>query len=256
MNRHLQRLSLALAAAFVSFAVHGQAANPLLDRAAVENIVKEYLLKNPALIRDAMAVLQAQEEAEREQLVAGALKSFRAELEAETDAPVGGNPKGDVTVVEFYDYNCGYCKKVAPVLTALLKRDAGVRVIYKEYPILSPQSMVAAKAALAAQRQGKFVAMHEALMLAPNSDEATVKALSVQIGLDHDRLQKDMQDPLLERAIRRNHGQAGAMNINGTPAFVIGERLIPGAASLEQLLDLVKTERDRQLSAALPPKKD
>ena len=256
MNRHLQRLSLALAAACVSFAVHGQAANPLLDRAAVENIVKEYLLKNPALIRDAMAALQAQEEAEREQLVAGALKSFRAELDAETDAPVGGNPKGDVTVVEFYDYNCGYCKKVAPVLTALLKRDPGVRVIYKEYPILSPQSMVAAKAALAAQRQGKFVAMHEALMLAPGTDEATVKALSVQIGLDHDRLQKDMQDPLLERAIRRNHGQAGAMNINGTPAFIIGERLIPGAASLEQLLDLVKIERDRQLSAALPLKKD
>ena len=150
------------------------------QRQAMEDVVRDYLLKNPAVIRDAMQALQVQEEKEKQARAAGALKTHRTDLLSDPTSPVGGNPVGDITVVEFFDYNCGYCKKAAPALKTLMAKDANVRVVYKEFAILGPQSVAAAKAALAAQRQGKYVEFHQGLMAAEQADDA-----SVQLWLPH-----------------------------------------------------------------------
>jgi protein-disulfide isomerase len=212
-------------------------------RGQIEAVVKSYLLKNPEIIRDASAVLAAREEAQKAEAVAKALAGSRDALERDPGSPVGGNPQGDVTVVEFFDYNCGYCKQVAPAVRALIKADANVRVVYKEFAILGPTSLIGAKAALAALRQGKYVAFHEALFELPEISDATLKDLSGRLGLDHARMTRDMQDPAIVAQIARDHELARSLDINGTPSFVIGNRLVPGAIDTQTMQQIVEAER-------------
>ena len=219
------------------------------QRKAFEGVIRDYLLKNPAIIREAMQVLQQREEAEKQALAARALKEHRAELLHDASSPVGGNPKGDVTIVEFFDYNCGYCKKVAPTVSALLKQDPNIRIVYKEFAILGPQSLIAARAALAAKRQGKYHEFHTALMSAAQLDAGSIAALSKRLGLDQDKWLKDMEDPAITGMIQRNYQLANVLGINGTPAFIIGDQLIPGAVGLDTLTEMVKTERAKRKSS-------
>lgn len=212
-------------------------------RRAFEGVVRDYLLKNPAVIREAMQVLQAREEAEKQAAASQAMKQYRAELLQNADSPVGGNPKGDITIVEFFDYNCGYCKRVAPTVAAVLRNDPNVRVVYKEFAILGPQSIVAARAALAAKRQGKYHEFHVALMSAEQADENSVAATARALGLDYAQLVKDMADPAIEEQLERNYRLATAIGINGTPAFVIGDRLVPGAVDEAAMMEIIATER-------------
>ncbi|CAN0273651.1 unnamed protein product, partial [Discosporangium mesarthrocarpum] len=218
-------------------------------RSAFEGVVRDYLLKNPAIIREAMQVLQAQEEAEKQAAAAQALKQYRAELLQNADSPVGGNPKGDITVVEFFDYNCGYCKRVAPTVAAVLQNDPNVRVVYKEFAILGPQSLVAARAALAAKRQGKYHEFHNALMSAEQADENAVVATARALGLDYAKLVKDMEDPAITEQLERNYRLATAIGINGTPAFVIGDRLVPGAVDERAMMEIIADERAKMKAA-------
>lgn len=213
------------------------------SREQIERIVKEYLLKNPEIIRQAGEVLAAREEAAKQAVLAKALAANRAALERDAGSPVGGNPKGDVTVVEFFDYNCGFCKRVAPSVKALIDADKNVRVVYKEFPILGPTSLLGAKAALAAKRQGKYVAFHEALFELPEISDATIKELSARLGLDHVRLVNDMGDALILRQIETDSALARSLDINGTPGFVIGERLLPGAVETAVLQQVVSEQR-------------
>jgi protein-disulfide isomerase len=178
-----------------------------------------------------------------------ALTDQRDALEKDPLAPVAGNPRGDVTVVEFFDYSCGYCKRVAPALEALKAADPNVRVVYKEFPILGPGSVFAARAALAAHRQGKYEPLHRALMQADALDEAVVRRLAAEVGLDVARLEKDMEAPEVMQALQGNQQLAAALDIGGTPAFVIGERLVPGAVGAEALQALVNQERERRKGA-------
>ena len=216
------------------------------QRKAFEGVIRDYLLKNPAIIREAMQALQQREEEEKQAKATRALKEYSAELYHDASSPVGGNPKGDVTIVEFFDYNCGYCKRVAPTISALLKQDPNIRIVYKEFAILGPQSLIAARAALAAQRQGKYHEFHNALMSAAKLDAGSIAALSTRLGLDQDKWLKDMEDPEIARMIRRNSQLANVLGINGTPAFIIGERLIPGAVDLDALTEIVKSERAKR----------
>lgn len=213
------------------------------SREQIERIVKEYLLKNPEIIRQASEVLAAREEATKQAAVAKALAANRAALERDTGSPVGGNPKGDVTVVEFFDYNCGFCKRAALNVKALIDADKNVRVVYKEFPILVPSSMPGAKAALAAKRQGKYVAFHEALFELPEISDATIKALSSRLGMDHARLVKDMGDASTLKQIEKDSALARSLDINGTPGFVIGGRLLPGAVETAVLQQVVSEQR-------------
>lgn len=218
-------------------------------RRAFEGVVRDYLLKNPAVIREAMQVLQAREEAEKQAAASLAMKRFRSELLQDANSPVGGNPKGDITIVEFFDYNCGYCKRVTPTVAAVLRNDPNVRVVYKEFAILGRQSVVAARAALAAKRQGKYHEFHVALMSAEQADENSVAATARALGLDYAQLVKDMGDPAIEEQLERNYRLATAIGINGTPAFVIGDRLVPGAVDEAAMMEIIATERAKMKAA-------
>jgi protein-disulfide isomerase len=168
----------------------------------------------------------------------------------DASSPVGGNPAGDVTIVEFFDYNCSYCKRVAPTVKALIKSDPNIRVVYKEFAILGPPSVLAAKAALAAQRQGKYVPFHGALMSSGRATDSTIAALAKNLGMDYGKLLKDMKDPAISKTLQRTYRLAGLLGINGTPAFIIGNQLVPGAISADALARMVRAERARLKAAS------
>ncbi len=212
------------------------------QRKAFEGEIKDYLLKNPIIIREAIQALQAQEEAAKQAQAAAALKTHKDQLFYDKTSPVAGNPKGDITVVEFFDYNCGYCKRVTPTLKAVMEKDPNLRVVYKEFAILGPQSITAARAALAAQKQGKYKEFHEGLMMG-QSDENSIAALTNLLGMDYSKLRKDMADPKIQQVLQKNYQLATTLGINGTPAFVIGERLVPGAIGEAALTQIIREER-------------
>ena len=153
---------------------------------------------------------------------------------------------GDVTVVEFYDLRCPYCRRMLPVIHALLEHDHQVRWVYKDIPILGPASIVGARAVLAAQRQGQYEAMREAMMTGtPEITPDIVRAAAEHIGLDWARLQRDMDDPAIKARIDRNVELARKLDIQGTPAYVIGGRMLPGAVDLAELQGAVTAARVR-----------
>ena len=229
-----------------------QAVTPA-QRSAFEGIIRDYLLENPAIIREAMQLLQQREEAEKQALAARAVKERQDELLRDASSPVGGNPDGDITIVEFFDYNCGYCKRVVPSVAETLANDPNVRVVYKELAILGQESVFAARAALAARRQGKYLAFHEALMTAERADDQAVVALSKRLGLDQAKLLEDMRDPEITKILESNYQLANALGINGTPAFVIGERMIPGAMDAAGLAEIIAQERAKKKAAVEKP---
>ena len=245
-------MALAGAAMVHPGVVHAQKETATLSaqqRSAMEAVIRDYLLKNPAIIRDAMMALQAKDALQREASTRQALQKHRIELLNDVDSPVGGNPHGDITVVEFFDYNCGYCKKASGGLKELAARDPNVRIVYKEFPILSQESTTAAKAALAARRHGKYEEFHYGLMAAEKTDDAAIQTLATKLGLDYSSLNKDMADQKWDAQLARNHQLANALGISGTPAFIIGDSLIPGAVDAEKLISLVNAERARLSSA-------
>lgn len=213
---------------------------------AFENRVRNYILRNPEVIVEAMQRLQTRQRADEEAEAQGVLKSRADELLRDPDSPVGGNVSGDVTLVEFFDYNCPYCRRVAPVMAEAEKADKNLRIVYKEIPILGPNSVFAAKAALAAQRQGKYGEFHKALMTASGvADETRVLSIASRIGLDIGRLQKDMQDGAIQAAIDKNLALAQALRINGTPSFVVGETILRGATDLDALQSMIRKAREK-----------
>lgn len=211
-------------------------------RTATERVVREYLMAHPEVIRDALAELERREAAADAAAKRRAIADHRDELVADSTSPVLGNPEGDVTVVEFFDYRCGYCRRVEPAVEALLQKDSKVRLVLKELPILGRESWLAAKAALAAKNQGRYGDFHSALLKAESLDEAAIDAIAVAMGLDMEKFRADFQkgEP---GVIEANHRLASALGINGTPAFVIGNQLLPGAADEATLAAQVNAAR-------------
>jgi protein-disulfide isomerase len=212
--------------------------------------VRAYLLAHPEVIMEAVQILQQRQQAARADLVKGVIAARARELFHDPAAPEGGNPAGDVTLVEFFDYNCPYCRSVAPTLVELRGADPGLRLVYKEFPILGPGSEAAARAALAAERQGKYQALHDALMQAREKlVEADVFGAAQAVGLDLDQLKRDMADPAIEAAIARNRALAAALGIDGTPGFVIADRVVPGALDRPTLEGLIAVARGKAKTA-------
>jgi len=212
-----------------------------------EQRVREYLLKNPEVIMEALQILQQRQRAAEAENLKRTIAERREEILNDPVAPVGGNPSGDVTVVEFFDYNCPYCRRVAPTVTELEEADPDLRLVYKEFPILGPGSQFAARAALASRRQGKYVPFHNALMQATEQvTEETVMAIARDVGLDTEQLTADMQDPAIQDAIARNLQLANELRITGTPSFIIGEEVVPGAVDLRTLQSLIARARRGQ----------
>ena len=213
------------------------------QRAEIIAILRDAMKQDPSILRDAIGALQADEGAVERATARAALDGMRDLLVSAAD-PVLGNPQGDVTIVEFFDARCGYCKRLEPVMDKLLTQDRGIRLVLKDLPILGPASVVASKAMLAAQRQNGYEKMREAVMkLPPDMPIAKIQAEAERLGLNWARLHKDMDDPEIQKRIDDNLKLAQALNIQGTPAMVIGREIIPGAVGLEELRKAVAQAR-------------
>ena len=209
--------------------------------------VRAYLLKNPEVIVDAMKGLQARQRAAQLGDAQTILESRADEVFRDPESPVGGNRNGDVTLVEFFDYNCPYCRRVAPAMLGAEAADPQLRIVYKEFPILGPDSVFAARAALAARKQDRYVAFHKALMKVNGRvDEDTAMRVAAEVGLDTDRLRADMQAPAIGAAIDRNLQLARALRITGTPSFAIGDQIIRGLRDLKTLQASIERARQRR----------
>lgn len=220
------------------------AQNSAAGKAEIERIVRDYLLRNPEIIVEAFDAYKKKQATAEQAAVTAALKARKAEIENDPDSPVGGNPSGDVTLVEFFDYRCGVCKRVHPVVAALIKSDSKIRRVYKEWPILGPNSVYAARAAMASRKQGKYLAFHDAMMASGTKlTPQAVLVIAKNVGLDTDRLTRDMKDRGITDAFNRNFKLAEALRINGTPSFVIGDTLIRGARDLDTMRKLVAEAR-------------
>jgi protein-disulfide isomerase len=219
------------------------------SRADLEQVVHDYLLKNPGIILEAMQKYQ-DDQAEREtDTIRRAVKDNATELFHEPQPIVAGNPNGDITMVEFFDYRCPYCKKVRDELVKLINEDGKIRLVLKEWPILSregPESEMAARAAIAANEQGKYWPFHLALLGSDDLSEAAIFSIAKQVGIDVERLKKDMSDPKIQRRLERNMKLADAMQVKATPTFIIGTEPASGAYPVDKLKEMVAAARRKQ----------
>jgi protein-disulfide isomerase len=214
------------------------------QRTEMVEILRQALKSDPSILRDALAALQEDQARQQASAQSAAIEQNRAALFGEAADPVKGNPRGDVTFVEFFDARCGYCKQLHPALSALLQKDGNVRVIMKDLPILGPQSVVAARALLAAQRQGKYAEYQDALMrLRGEPTDPALRVEAEKLGIDWARLRRDMEDPAIMRRLEANLALAQRLSIEGTPALVVGRTLVPGAVDLAALEKLVAEAR-------------
>jgi protein-disulfide isomerase len=206
------------------------------DRAGLDQAIHDYLMAHPEVVLDALKAAQQQADAQAAEQSRRVISTKQNELVDSPDDLVQGNPKGDVTLVEFFDYRCPYCKQVEPSLDALLKDDSKLRIVYKEFPILGEASVFATHVALGAKKQGKYAAFHRAMMATKGdiSDE-TVLNVATSLGLDMSKVKADMSASEIDKLIDRNYALADALNIQGTPALIIGDTLIPGAVDLDTL---------------------
>ncbi|WP_044334019.1 DsbA family protein [Sphingomonas hengshuiensis] len=208
--------------------------------------IRAYLLEHPEVLPEAMERLQARENERAQKAQADAQKGVgqhRAAVEKPYAGAFAGNPKGDVTVVAFLDYACGYCRASLPGIAELIAKDPGVRIVYREYPVLGPESVVAARWALAAAEQGKFRAFHEALYAAGSPSNEAIVAAAAKAGLDTTLAQKAVGSRAVEGEIVANHKLGEQLAMTGTPSWVIGGKLLYGARDYQGLADAVALAR-------------
>lgn len=214
------------------------------QRQEIIAIIRDALRTDTSLLRDAITALQEEEERAKSSATTGAITDLQQALVRTPGDPVAGNPNGDVTVVEFYDIRCPYCRRMVPIVNELIRRDPNVRVVFKDFPILGPASTLGARALLAAHKQGGYVKMYQALMTgSPALDEASLRAAAGRSGLDWERLQRDMGDPEIQGRINANLTLGRQLNIQGTPAYVVGSQMLPGAVDLATLTAAVASAR-------------
>lgn len=216
------------------------------QRAEIITILREALAADPSILRDAIEALQRDETQKEQAATRAAITDMREALVHKEGDPIGGNPDGDVTLVEFYDARCPFCRGMLPVEAELLRRDPNIRVVFKDIPILGPGSRIAARAVLAAQRQDGYKKLHDALMSGtPDIDTEVVRKAALKIGLDWTRLQHDMADPEIQNRIDANLKMAHALHIDGTPTYIIGNQVLSGAVELADLQNAVAAARKK-----------
>jgi protein-disulfide isomerase len=211
------------------------------DRARVEQMMRDYLTKNPEILVEMTNELDKRQAAEQSGQEQKAISQNADAIFRSPVSHVAGNPNGDVSVVEFFDYNCPYCRQSLPVVLKLINDDAKVRLVLKELPILSADSVAAAKLALAANKQGKYFEMHQKLFAEPGkADKEKALRVAKELGLDVDKLQKDADDPEIKKALDEAKDLAQKLNLQGTPLYLIGDRVVAGAP--DDLFDQLKTK--------------
>lgn len=215
-----------------------------LSEDEIKTLVLDTIRENPEIVMEALQLLELQQQ----EAQAAAAQAFLAEqqelLQADPNAPVIGNPDGDVTIVQFFDYNCRFCQAAKPELDALLAADPNVRVVMREWPVLGEGSVFAARAALAAREQGLYEPFHDALMTAEGSmQEQSVMRVAANVGLDIDQLRRDMDAPEIAEHLQMSSDLSRALGFTGTPSFVIGDLLAPGMIRTDQMATLVEAAR-------------
>lgn len=214
------------------------------QRQTIEAIIHDYLLSHPEVLVEALTKAEQKLRLAARRDAKEALATHRRQVFDDPATPVGGNPDGSATIVEFFDYSCPYCKAVEPSLERLLARDHGLRFIYKEFPVLGPESVVAARAALAANRQGRYAAFHDAMMAVKGPfDDDRIYSVASSVGIDLARLKHDMASPQVAAELKANLALAAALGVHGTPTFIIGGKIVPGAIDLASLKHLIAAAR-------------
>lgn len=226
----------------VGFSMAQDAAIAPKQKAAFEKLIRDYLVSNPKVMQEIINSWQNfqrqnQQSVERQRIdnmrtavVANKTEVFKSKFDFST-----GNPKASVTMVEFFDYNCGFCKRSLPDILTLLKTDKDLRLVVKEFPILGAGSIYASRAAIASKKQGKYWEFHIKLMSTRGINAAQIERIAKEIGIDFEKLKKDMQAPEVTQEIEANLKLARSIGINGTPAFIIADRPVPGAVGIDIL---------------------
>lgn len=247
MLRHLPATFAA-----ITFALSASAATAAsLSKSDVESIVKKYIQDNPEVVVDSLKAYQMKKAEEAQKNAKKAI--VEKEKELRSGSPVFGNPKGNVTIVEFYDFHCGYCKKMLPVITDLVKSDPEVRIVMKDFPILSADSAVAAKASIAFYKLNpkKYMDFYAAMMGAQGGyTQDSVGEIAKKFDVSPEKLKKEMESKATEEQLNKNQALARDLNISGTPAFILGSELLPGAVSLEDLKARVEAARKGKASSS------
>ena len=245
------RLIAAAFAALLAVAVpqlsHAQSFSTA-QRGAIEKIVREYLISHPEVLQEAMAELEKRQTVAQAEKSKAAVKEHAKALFSSPKQVTLGNPKGDVTFVEFFDYNCGYCKRAMSDMLTLLKDDANLKVVLKEFPVLGPGSVEAAQVAVAVHMQDptgkKYLEFHQKLLGGRgHADKARALAVAKEIGIDMARLEKDMNGPEVKTTLQEDFKLAEALGLNGTPSYVVGENVVVGAIGLAGLREKINTAR-------------
>jgi protein-disulfide isomerase len=246
---------LAFTTAFSGSALAQAQSSPVLsdmseaDRAALRTEIRAYLLENPEVLMEAIQILEARRAEDARRNDSELIAAHRGPLFDDPGSWVGGNPDGDVTLVEFADYQCGYCKRAHPELKELLERDTNVRFIVKEFPVLGPNSVTAARIATAALDidPSKYGALHDALMTFEGTlSEDTAYQIAAHVGYDVSKLKERAGSADIEARIADNYALANAMGLRGTPSFVLSDRIIRGYVPLDELLAAVEEVRTAQ----------
>ena len=221
------------------------------ERAKIEAVVHQYLLQKPEVLVEALQILQQRQYQEAEKTVKStqaSANSFAKALFNQNGDPLAGNPQGKVTVVEFFDYQCPHCLDMAPVIESIIKSNPDVRIVFKDFPIRGPMSETAAKAALAANLQGKYYQLNHALLTSKQQPltEAIIFTIAQNVGLDVNKLKTDMNSPAIAKQLQANLKLAQDLKLFGTPAIFVGQtsangniKYAPGQLNQKQLQDLI-----------------
>jgi protein-disulfide isomerase len=247
--RFLTRLALAagLIVTLGAFSGHAQSISDA-QRSDIEKIIREYLIAHPEVLQEAMAELEKKQAADEAAKNQAAVKDNAETIFNSSRQVVAGNPQGDVTFVEFFDYNCGYCKRAMDDMFAMMKADPKLKIVLKEFPVLGPGSVEAARVAVAVRMQDKtgkkYIEFHQKLLGGRGqADKARAVAVAKEIGLDMARLEKDLTSDEVRVTLEESLKLAEKLGLNGTPSYVIGSNVVVGAVGLDKLKESVSTAR-------------
>ncbi len=214
------------------------------QRQQIIDIVRQALKSDPSILRDALTAFQADEDARAAAAAQTRIAANRDALFHKPGDPAAGDPSGDVTLVEFYDPRCPYCRRMLPAIESMVAHDPHLRVVYKDIPVLGPASELESRAIVAAQAQGGYLKMQQALMKSSGQpSEESIRDTAKSLGLDPDKLIHDMASPAVTQRLQANLELAHTMRVEGTPVFVVGQSFIPGAVTPEELSAAVAAAR-------------
>lgn len=249
-SRSSQLARAALLAGLALLPAFALAQMPSFDgpqRQAIEQIIREYLVKNPEVLQEAIAELERRQQESQKLAQRSAVQEMRDTIAASYGSTVVANPAGDATLVEFFDYNCGYCKRALADLRTLIKADPKLRVVLKDFPVLGPESLEASRVALAVKQQfkGEKLFDYHAKLMETRGRINGERAIAVarEMGADIARLQKDAESDEVKRAIQENVALADRLGLTGTPAFIVGEDVVSGAVGVEPLRKAIASVR-------------